>query len=457
MSSRKVYLSNGGQQDAEEFLRVLIEQLMFELPAGNTFVSVLQSFWGTEKTIRKFLGTPDGKCPRCKTYPGSTDEPFFTIKIKVPDFNCRLNLSSLVDRYYTENNDRMDMKCSYCCPHPSNCPLTGICRQRPAVSQTVMTRSPKYLIVQLQRFTAHNSPKIQTVVVPEERLTLTNFKKYDLLSSLDHLGNSCHSGHYVSNINTDGYWILCNDANLSNVDENSAKSKDNYLYVYKKFTETVSGIYPKLVPTPNWQEIQPWQSVPHGCEMNMNIKTGRQFVRLNPVTGSTSSQDAKHYEKRHQNKRQFPETMNVQTKRSVASQPQNSQSQDSELTKKQKVNQKNSTATNGNSEVKKKSQVGSYKEELQECENCKRNFADLVKHKESKTCVGEGTGKNVLEETLNEAKYICKGCKKEYQRLITHLNSKSGSKCKELYNMDEVIIENKAKILEKKRKHYEKN
>ena len=92
MSSKKVYLSNGGQQDAEEFLRVLIEQLMFELPAGNTFVSVLQSFWGTEKTIRKFLGTPDGKCPRCKTYPGSTDEPFFTMKIKVPDFNCKMTM-----------------------------------------------------------------------------------------------------------------------------------------------------------------------------------------------------------------------------------------------------------------------------------------------------------------------------------------------------------------------------
>ena len=101
--------------------------------------------------------------------------------------------------------------------------------------------------------------------------------------------------------------------------------------------------------------------------------------------------------------------MNVQTKSSVASQPQNSQShinnlpiQDSEskLTKKQKVNPKNSTATNGNSEVKKKSQVGSFKEELQECDNCKRNYADLVKHKESKTCVREGKDIGKETETL---------------------------------------------------------
>jgi hypothetical protein len=69
VTSRKPYLSNGGQQDGEGFLRTLIEQLMQELPPGNIFMSVSQSFWGTEKIIRKFLFTPDGKCLRCMTYP----------------------------------------------------------------------------------------------------------------------------------------------------------------------------------------------------------------------------------------------------------------------------------------------------------------------------------------------------------------------------------------------------
>ena len=180
------------------------------------------------------------------------------MKVKVLDYNCQFTPLSLVGRYYAENTERVDMKCSNCCPHPSNCPLIGICRQRPAVSQTVMTRSPKYLIVQLHRFTGHNRPKIQTIVAPEDRLTLPNYQKYDLLSSLDHLRNSCHSGHYVSNINTDGYWILCNDAKLSNIDENSAKTKDNYLYVYKKFTATVSDIYPKLELERKKVGIQMW-------------------------------------------------------------------------------------------------------------------------------------------------------------------------------------------------------
>ena len=100
LTSQKSYLANGGQQDAEEFLRTLIEQLMVELPAGHTFLPLLQSFWGKEKNIRKFLDTPDGKCPRCMTYPGSSDEPFFTMKVKVLEYDCKFTLSSLVDRYY---------------------------------------------------------------------------------------------------------------------------------------------------------------------------------------------------------------------------------------------------------------------------------------------------------------------------------------------------------------------
>ena len=141
------------------------------------------------------------------------------------------------------------------------------------------------------------------------------------------MGNSCHSGHYVSNIQTDGYWILCNDSRLSNVDESCVKTQDNYLYVYEKFTETVDDKYPKLVPTHNWQEIEPRQSVPHGCEIEMNLKNGKRFVRLIPVTESTSAQKgAQNCDIRNQTKRELSGTMNGPAKSKVASQPCNIQS-----------------------------------------------------------------------------------------------------------------------------------
>ena len=201
------------------------------------------------------------------------------------------------------------------------------------------------------------------------------------------------------------------------------------------FTDTVDDKYPQLVPTNNWQEIEPWQSVPHGCEISMNIRTGNRYVRLNPIIGSTPAQmDTKNCDIRNQstNKRQFPEAMNVKSVSKLSSQPhtfqstekpndQNSQTFKSKLPKKQKVNQKNSSATHEGSEVK-KSQLGSYKEELQKCENCKRNFADLVKHRESKTCIWENKKHNVSEEDLNNVQNICKGCQKEFKQII-HIQS----------------------------------
>jgi hypothetical protein len=81
----------------------------------------------------------------------------------------------------------------------------------------------------------------------------------------------------------------------------------------------------------------------------------------------------------------------------------------------------------------------------------------LVKHRESETCGGESIKPNVLEESQNKLKDICKGCQKEFKRLIPHLHSKSGSKCKKHYDIDELIEDNKAKLLEKKLKHYEEN
>ena len=60
--------------------------------------------------------------------------------------------------------------------------------------------------------------------------------------------------------------------------------------IYTMFTDTVDDKYPQLVPTNNWQEIEPWQSVPHGCKISMNITTGNRYVRLNPIIGSTPAQ-----------------------------------------------------------------------------------------------------------------------------------------------------------------------
>ena len=88
----------------------------------NLFSSTFKQFWGKEKIIRKFLGTNNGKCEKCQMYPSINDQNFQSIKVEVPDLNVSIELSSLVQRYYSESIDQMQMRCSNCCKHVQNCP-----------------------------------------------------------------------------------------------------------------------------------------------------------------------------------------------------------------------------------------------------------------------------------------------------------------------------------------------
>jgi hypothetical protein len=73
-----------------------------------------------------------------------------------------------------------------------------------------------------------------------------------------------------------------------------------------------------------------------------------------------------------------------------------------------------------------------------------------------------------LQECKNESQsVVCKGCLKQFKRLHVHLRSKNGSKCKSLYNENDINPEkanrsntyyqkNKEKILLKRKFHYDK-
>ena len=155
---------------------------------------------------------------------------------------------------------------------------------------------------------------------------------------------------------------------------------------------------------------------------------------------------------------------------------------------------------------KKKTQVGSFEKELNECNKCKRKFVNLKLHhtsgncfqketntilpesisnknckpsekscppiKCSKNAVKNGTyseklssvkDTNTISEPLNIA---CKGCSKLFKRLLVHLNSKNGLECKSFYSPEELqkpnkwkayYKKNKEKILEMKKEYQKKN
>jgi hypothetical protein len=119
----------------EEFLRILLLELEREIQDDDgLFSTIFQDFWGKE----------DGKCNKCQMYPSVKEENFLTVKLKVPESNLSIQLSSLIANYYLESSDQMMLRCGNCCNHTTGWPQTGNCKSHNAVTQLRMSRSPNF-------------------------------------------------------------------------------------------------------------------------------------------------------------------------------------------------------------------------------------------------------------------------------------------------------------------------
>ena len=234
--SGKPYLADGRQQDMEEFLRIVLSELKREVRDDDGLITpILENFWGKEVTLRKFVDTEDGRCVRCQMYPSYSEDKFLTLKIQVPESYYNINLSHLVANYYSENTDQLILRCGTCCTHQSNCPQTESCKPYNATTQQRLSKSPKYLVVQLMRFGLFGDAKIQTCVTPSTTLQLPNLETYELITVTSHIGSTASSGHYVTFSNLFGFtWVLCNDTSITAVSENDIISPDNYVYIYQR-------------------------------------------------------------------------------------------------------------------------------------------------------------------------------------------------------------------------------
>ena len=92
--SKKMYFSDGSQQDADEFMRDLIILLVEELKNVVEFSAVKNEHLGREQIRRVFLdNTPAGTCIKCGQYPSSREEDFLSLKLTVPESNNCVHLS----------------------------------------------------------------------------------------------------------------------------------------------------------------------------------------------------------------------------------------------------------------------------------------------------------------------------------------------------------------------------
>ena len=271
-------ISDGQQKDITHFLRLLLQTIQMELSNQPQEISALiNKFWGKEKTVRKCVHTQDGACGRCHNFPRIEEENFNILKLNLVQHVDEISLDNLIGNYFSESVETVEMKCSSCCPHKSHCPQSGVCKLRKAANQKVLTRSPAILIIQVLRFQNFSNLKMKTKVISANEIIMPNLQKYELISVGDHIGPLIQNGHYIASVKYGGNWYRCNDDSVHNLDERSINTENNYVFVYRKIT---GPIIPTFIPTSEWQEVQPGQAIPGGCEARLDMSgTGRTFAK----------------------------------------------------------------------------------------------------------------------------------------------------------------------------------
>ena len=240
--SGKSYLDANTQQDAEEFFRALETMLSEELVGSDEFGVFRSQHWGRETLSRRFLdNTAIGSCHRCGKSPTTEDNPFLVLKLKnLPRANIGVALSSLIQAHFSESTETIFMRCSYCCEqqdHQNNnkpCPQTGICKDRGTVEMCQLTKAPEFLLIQLIR-NIGNQPKVMTYVKIVQGLLLLSSHTYELVATLDHIGDTPRNGHYVTFLKIDsGNWIKFDDERSMACSLKQANTRNNYILLFKR-------------------------------------------------------------------------------------------------------------------------------------------------------------------------------------------------------------------------------
>merc|ERR1712208_244777 len=152
----------------------------------------------------------NGQC-KFKHVIRNEEEDFKVIKLSIPSTNKELSLNNMICNNFSEAANKLMMKCSDCCSHKKTCPQTGNCKLMEATSKKCLVSTPKYLYIQLLRFSNHISFKVETKIFPENLLVLPNGDEYKLLSIANHIGTHICNGHYQAMVKIGSSWMMCDD------------------------------------------------------------------------------------------------------------------------------------------------------------------------------------------------------------------------------------------------------
>ncbi|KAJ6657025.1 hypothetical protein lerEdw1_003026 [Lerista edwardsae] len=252
------------QQDAQEFLKFLMDRLHMEInrkgrkapsilsdtkrPSVLEDSDALSDEEQANQTWKRYLEREDSKivdlfvgqlksCLKCQAcgYRSTTFEVFCDISLPVPKKGFTGGKVSLLDCFslFTKEEE-LDSE---------NAPVCDKCRQRTkSTKKLTIQRFPRILVLHLNRFaTTRYSIKKCSVFVdfPLQHLNLKEFASekagspvYNLYALCNHSG-SVHYGHYTAFCKDQSGWRVYNDSRVSPISENQVPSSEGYVLFYE--------------------------------------------------------------------------------------------------------------------------------------------------------------------------------------------------------------------------------
>uniref|UniRef100_A0A671URI1 ubiquitinyl hydrolase 1 n=1 Tax=Sparus aurata TaxID=8175 RepID=A0A671URI1_SPAAU len=247
------YFSGYSQQDAQEFLRFLLDKLHTEINRKPNVLynldmtsDVFSSFKHLERDDSRIVDLFSGQlrsslhCSVCSHY-SNTFDVFCDLSLPIPKRSSggEVTLRECLDLFSQE--EKLDKE---------NSPMCERCnRHTECTKQLSIQRFPQVIVIHLNRFTMTRwSISKSTVYVsfPLTNLDLGPYGPidcgpvlYDLYAICNHAG-TVNMGHYTACCSDENGWCFYNDSSVTPVSENQLQTNQAYVLFYQRSNSTTT-------------------------------------------------------------------------------------------------------------------------------------------------------------------------------------------------------------------------